>query len=34
MKWFTHEQTQKTALAHGFNQIIDDFLKKPHYMTK
>ena len=30
LKWFTHEQIKKTPLAHGFNQIIDNFfLKKP-----
>ncbi len=25
LKWFTHEQVKKTQLAHGFNQIIDNF---------
>ena len=30
LKWFTHEQINKTTLAHGFNRIIDDFfLKRP-----
>ncbi len=28
LKWFTHEQVMKTQLAHGFNQIIDNFFLK------
>ena len=28
LKWFTEIEAQNTNLAHGFNEIIDDFFKK------
>ena len=28
LKWFTESEARNTKLAHGFNEIIDDFFKK------
>jgi len=28
LKWFTEIEARNTKLAHGFNQIVDDFFEK------
>jgi len=32
LKWFTESEAKNTTLAYGFNEIVDDFFKKPPFV--
>ena len=32
LKWFTETEAKNTKLAYGFNEIVDDFLKKAPFI--